>query len=164
MTVSFTCRTDSQLPVERLFDLALWLFDFPQVLEARGTLLRNGQTASTDEVEDYATGELVLDNGVRARIACSWNLNAGQDAVIEATFYGTSGGAQMSNQNGSFFDFSADLLRGQTKERLTTPPDEWAGRAAAEWVRKLSAGERFTGRTTGLVETASVLDRLYGRG
>ena len=147
-----------------LVDLALWLFDFPQVLEARGTLLRNGQTASTDEVEDYATGELVLDNGVRARIACSWNLNAGQDAVIEATFYGTSGGAQMSNQNGSFFDFSADLLRGQTKERLTTPPDEWAGRAAAEWVRKLSAGERFTGRTTGLVETASVLDRLYGRG
>jgi hypothetical protein len=30
-------------------------------------------------------------------------------------------------------------------------------------VRKLSAGERFAGSTTGLVETARTLDRLYGR-
>jgi hypothetical protein len=70
----------------------------------------------------------------------------------------------MVNQNGSFFDFSAELFRGQNGEPLTAPPDEWGGRAAAEWVTKLAAGERFAGTTKGLLETARVLDRLYGRG
>jgi hypothetical protein len=31
-------------------------------------------------------------------------------------------------------------------------------------VTKLAAGERFAGTTKGLLETARVLDRLYGRG
>jgi hypothetical protein len=30
-------------------------------------------------------------------------------------------------------------------------------------VHKLAAGERFSGTTEGLLETARVLDRLYGR-
>jgi predicted dehydrogenase len=147
-----------------LVDLALWLFDFPEVVEARGTLLRGGRPAAADEVEDFATGELTLANGVEVRIACSWNLNAGRDAVIEASVYGTAGGVQMRNENGSFFDFSADLLKGREAHRIASPPDEWGGRAAAEWVRKLAAGERFEGSTEGLVETARALDRLYGRG
>jgi predicted dehydrogenase len=146
-----------------LVDLLLWLFDFPEVIKAKGTLLRHGRPARADEVEDYAIGELSLANGVTARIACSWNLSAGRDSVIEASFYGTQGGAAMRNENGSFFDFSADLFRGQSSERLTSPPDDWGGRAAAEWVRKLAAGERFSGSTTGLLETARTLDRLYGR-
>jgi hypothetical protein len=95
------------------------------------------------------------------RIACSWNLNAGRDAIIEASFYGTKGGAQMRNENGSFFDFSAELFNGRTSERIASPPDEWGGRAATEWVRKLAAGERFGGTTRGLLETARTLDRLY---
>ena len=146
-----------------LVDLLLWLFDFPEVLDARGTLLRDGRPATADEVEDYATADIRLANGVTARIACSWNLSAGRDSVIEASFYGTSGGAAMRNQNGSFFDFAADQFRGQSSERLTSPPDDWGGRAAADWVRKLAAGERFRGSTQGLLETATVLDRLYGR-
>ena len=146
-----------------LVDLLLWLFDFPEVVDARGTLLRDGRLAAPDEVESYATGELVLANGVAARIACSWNLSAGRDAVIDASFYGTAAGAAMRNENGSFFDFSAELFRGQNRERLTSPPDAWGGRAAAEWVKKLASGERFAGSTTGLAETARALDRLYGR-
>jgi predicted dehydrogenase len=147
-----------------LVDLLLWMFDFPEVIDARGTLLRDGRPPADGEVENYATGELVLGNGVQARIACSWNLSAGRDAVIEASFYGTAGGAAMRNENGSFFDFSADLFRGQNSERIASPPDDWGGRAAAEWIRKLAAGERFEGTTSGLLETARVLDRLYGRG
>jgi len=58
---------------------------------------------------------------------------------------------------------SSELFRGQSAERLTSPPDDWGGRAAAEWVRKLAAGERFAGTSRGLIETARVLDRLYGR-
>ena len=146
-----------------LVDLALWLFDFPAVVEARGMLLRDGHAPEPGEVENYATGDLVLANGVHARIACSWNLNAGQDAVIEASLFGTSAGAAMVNEGGSFLDFSAELFRGRSRERLASPPDEWAGRAACEWVKKLAAGERFAGSTKGLLETARVLDRLYGR-
>ena len=147
-----------------LVDLALWLFDFPEVTDARATLLRNGRPAAPEDVEDYAFAEIKLANGVTVRIACSWNLSAGRDAVIEATVYGTGAGAQMRNEKGSFFDFSADLFRGRNAERIASPPDEWGGRAAAEWVRKLAAGERFAGTTTGLLETATALDRLYGRG
>jgi len=144
-----------------LVDLALWVLGFPDVVDARGTLLRDGRPVRADEVENYATGELTLANGTNVRIACSWNLNAGQDAVIDATFYGTDAAARMANRDGSFFDFSAELMRGRDRETLLEPPDDWGGRAAAEWVRKLAAGERFSGTTEGLLETARVLDRLY---
>ena len=146
-----------------LVDLALWLLDFPEVVEARGALLRDGRPAGTREVENYATAEISIAGGIAVRIACSWNLHAGQDAVIDATFYGTDATARVANRNGSFFDFSAELMRGRVRETLIEPPDDWGGRAAAEWVRKLSAGARFNGSTTGLLETARVLDRLYGR-
>lgn len=146
-----------------LVDLALWLFDFPEVEDARATLLRDGRPATSHEVEDFAVAELKLANGVTVRIACSWNLSAGRDAVIEASVYGTAAGAQMRNENGSFFDFSADVFSGRNAERIASPPDEWGGRAAAEWVRKLAGGEKFAGSTKGLIETARTLDRLYGR-
>ncbi|MFL6785807.1 MAG: Gfo/Idh/MocA family protein [Sphingomicrobium sp.] len=147
-----------------LVDLILWLFDFPEVRIVHATALREGRAVRQGEVEDYAVGELRLANGVNVRIACSWNLSVGRDAVIEATCYGTGGGARMWNENGSFFDFSADLFKGRERLHIASPPDDWGGRAAAEWVRKLAAGERFASSTTGLLETACVLDRLYGRG
>jgi predicted dehydrogenase len=146
-----------------LVDLALWLFDFPEVRDARAILLRDGRPDLADEVEDYATGELEFANGVHVRIACSWNLNAGRDAVIGARIYGTAGGAEMRNEGGSFFDFSADLFKGCEAECIASPPDDWGGRAAAAWVRKLVAGERFAGSTKGLLQTATVLDRMYER-
>lgn len=146
-----------------LVDLALWLFDFPQVIEARGRLLKDGREARADECEDFATGELELANGVTVHIACSWNLSAGQDAEIRATVYGTEGGAEMRNATGSFFDFVADRFTGRERERIAGYPDDWPGRAAAEWVENLSDGARFEASTKGLVETARVLDRLYGR-
>ncbi len=146
-----------------LVDLALWLFDFPEVTDAHARLLKDGRPAKADECEDFVTGELQLANGVGVRIACSWNLAAGQDAEIRASFYGTEGSVEMRNENGSFFDFVADRFTGRDRERLSGYPDEWGGRAAAEWVQKLDAGEKFDGTTTGLLETAQALDRLYGR-
>ena len=147
-----------------LVDLALWMFDFPELTEARARLLREGRRVRDGEVEDFATGELMLGNGATVRIACSWNVNAGSDAVIDARFYGTSGGARMSNENGSFFDFSAELFKGRESVRIASPPDNWGGRAAAEWVAKLAAGEGFGGSTEGLLQTATALDRLYAAG
>src|SRR4051812_29277095 len=144
-----------------LVDLALWLLDFPQVVEARATLMHHGRSARNDEVEDYAVGELKLDGGVNVRLACSWNLNGGDDAVIAARFFGTKAGAEMRNEGGSFFDFSADLLRGRQRDRLAAPPDAWGGRAAVDWLHCLNGGARFDASTTGLLHTAGALDALY---
>jgi predicted dehydrogenase len=147
-----------------LVDLALWLFDFPGVEDARATLLRDGRRVHDGEVEDFALGEFTLASGVHVRIACSWNLSAGKDAVIKASVYGTEGSASMRNEKGSFFDFSAELFKGRDAVPIASPPDKWGGRAATEWLRKLAARERFAGSTRGLLETARVVDWLYGRG
>jgi predicted dehydrogenase len=146
-----------------LVDLALWLNDFPEVEWAEGTRSRAGREVAPGEVEDYATGQLRLANGMQVRIACSWNLPAGADAVIQASFWGTSAGAEMRNENGSFFDFTAARLDGRSRVPLAQPPDDWGGRAATAWLRQLASGERFAGSTRGLVGTARALDLLYGR-
>ena len=146
-----------------LVDLALWLFDFPEVVEARGRALKDGRPVDADECEDYFSGEIELANGVTVRLACSWNLSAGQDAEIRASVYGTEGGAEMRNENGSFFDFVADRFTGRDRRRMSSHPDEWGGRAAAEWVDKLDSGAGFEASTTGLMQTTRTLDRLYGR-
>jgi predicted dehydrogenase len=144
-----------------LVDLALWMLDFPDVADAQAELLRDGRAAQRHEVEDYAMGTLRLADGPVVRIACSWNLNAGRDAVVEASFYGTSGAARMANEGGSFFDFSAELFKGRNRFPIAEAEDDWGGRAASEWVRQFARGERFAGSTSGVLQTAQALDRLY---
>jgi predicted dehydrogenase len=146
-----------------LVDLALWLFDFPAIEQASARLFRNGQMPGRGEVEDYAVGSLYLIDGTNVRIACSWNLSAGTEAVIRARFHGTDGGAEMRNENGSFYDFTAELFKGRERRTLASPPDAWGARSAAEWIEKLAAGQGFAGSTPGLLESARALDRLYGR-
>ncbi|WP_246167452.1 Gfo/Idh/MocA family protein [Sphingomonas piscis] len=146
-----------------LVDLALWMFDFPEVTSATASLFRDGRPLQPNEVEDYAVGTLQVATGATVRIACSWNLSAGTDAVIEAKFFGSQGGAAMRNVDGSFFDFTAERYEGRNTSTLTTPPDEWGARAAADWVRTLAGGGRFAESTTGLLDSARALDRLYGR-
>jgi hypothetical protein len=65
--------------------------------------------------------------------------------------------------DGSFFDLRADRFEGRSTHSLTSPPDDWGGRAAADWVRKLASGARFDNSTPGLLQTAETLDRLYNR-
>ena len=146
-----------------LVDLAIWLLGFPAMEQARGRQFRDGRVPRADEVEDYAAGSFDLVDGTNVRIACSWNLSCGTDAVIRATFHGTEGSAEMRNEKPSFTDFTAELFKGRERRLLASPPDAWGGRAAAEWVEKLAAGERFGGSTEGLLESARVLDRVYGR-
>src|SRR5690606_28690069 len=89
-----------------LVDLALWVLDFPEVGDVAAQLFAAGRPLRTREsVEDYATVTLRLGSGAVVRIACSWNLSAGRDAVIGAAFHGTRGGVAMRNRGGSFFDF-----------------------------------------------------------
>jgi predicted dehydrogenase len=148
-----------------LVDLALWALGFPSVVKATSRLFARGSPLDTpaDTVEDYAEARLDLSNGATVRLACSWNLPAGRDAVIEAAFYGTAGGAAMRNVNGSFFDFTAEHFRGRARETLSTPPDDWGGRAAVDWVRRLAAGGGYDPEVERMVDVAATLDAIYRR-
>jgi predicted dehydrogenase len=146
-----------------LVDLALWTLDFPDVTGATAQLLSKGEPLRDGVVEDYAVAQLDLASGTSLRLACSWNLPAGQEAVISASFYGTGGGAALKNVGGSFYDFTAERYRGTSAETLVSPPDEWGGRAAADWARRLGAGTRFDPEAERLVTVARALDRIYGR-
>jgi hypothetical protein len=107
---------------------------------------------------------MVLGSGNVVRLACSWNVSAGQDAVIESSFYGTAGGVCFKNVNGSFYDFMAERFRGTARETIARPPDDWGGRAAVSWARKLRLeGCSFDETADRLVQVAAVLDAAYGR-
>lgn len=148
-----------------LVDLALWALDFPKVAEVQGRLFAGGEPLGgrPDRVEDYALATLTLETGTAVQLACSWRLQAGQDAVISAAFYGTEGGAALRNVDGSFYDFTAERFRGTARETLATPSDAWGGRAAADWAARLAAGARFDPAAERLVDVSAVLDRIYGR-
>jgi predicted dehydrogenase len=148
-----------------LVDLALWALDFPEVADVRGRLFAGGEPLRDPaaQVEDYAVATIELKDGATLRLACSWRLHAGRDAVIAAEFYGTKGGAALRNVDGSFYDFTAERYRGTGRDTLSLPPDTWGGRAAADWATRLAAGERFDGEAERLVDVARVLDRIYGR-
>lgn len=148
-----------------LADLALWTLDWPSVTQVSAQLFAGGARlqGTPDRVEDYAVATLELETGAAVRLACSWRLQAGREAEISAAFYGTQGGAAFRNVDGSFYDFTAERYRGTVRETLSGPPDGWGGRAAADWARRLAAGERFDPEADRLVEVAAVLDRIYGR-
>lgn len=148
-----------------LVDLAMWTLGFPEVEDVQADLFAGGAPLAgrTDTVEDYAEARLTLAGGTVVRIACSWRLQAGCDAIIQAGFYGTDGGAALKNVAGSFYDFTAERYRGTVREALAEPPEAWGGRAAADWARRLAAGQRFHAEAERLVDVARVLDRIYGR-
>ncbi len=148
-----------------LVDLALWTLGNPPVARVGARLFARGAPLppTGGEVEDFATAQLDLDDGGVIRLACSWQLPAGQDAVIEATFYGRCGGLSFHNVNGSFFDFRAERFEGTRRHVLVEPPDDWGGRALIAWARRLAVGRAFDPAADELVEVARVLDRIYGR-
>lgn len=147
-----------------LVDAALWLLDAPRVQDVSGRLFREGRRwhPHGDGVEDYAIAEISLEGDRVARIACSWNLPAGRDAVIGVELFGTEGGASMKNVNGSFFDFVADHHVGTSTARLVSPPDNWGGRALVDWAERLSRGESITVEEAAEhVRTAEIIDAIY---
>lgn len=146
-----------------MVDLALWALDWPDVADVQSRLLANGRPLGLGQCEDYAVATVTLADGRVVTLACSWNLPAGRDAIIAASFYGEGQGAALRNVDGSFFDFAAERYRGTATEILASPPDDWGGRAAADWARRLTAGERFCAEAERFVDVAEVLDRIYRR-
>lgn len=147
-----------------LVDAAMWALQ-SRVREVSGCVYAKGRRlAPGDEaVEDYATARLVLESGAVVNLACSWHLHAGRPAVIEAAFYGTQGGAALRNFGGSFTEFETRQFRSTTEEVIAGPPEDWGGRAAVAWVRKLAASPRFDAEIEQQIHVAQTLDAIYGR-
>jgi predicted dehydrogenase len=145
-----------------LVDLAMWLLDFPVIDAASSRLYAAGEpiTAGSLKVEDYAIAELRAGDTV-IRLACSWRISAGRDAVIEASLYGTEGALALKNIDGSFYDFAGERYTGTHTDRLASPPDAWGGRAAIAWTERLAAGARFDPEAERLIDVATVLDAIY---
>ena len=148
-----------------LVDLALWVLGFPQVQLVTSRLFFHGHALAPGEdvVEDYAVAQLELDGGVVARLTCSWNLPMGRDAIIEAHFHGSRGGASLRNRDGSFYDFVAERYQGTQRFRLADPPDAWSGRAVLDWTRRLAGGARYESGIESVVQVATAMDAIYGR-
>lgn len=146
-----------------LVDLALWLTGFPAVEWCSSALYAGGAILSPGDgrVEDYAAAQIMLEGGIAVRLACSWRLHAGQEAVIAAKLHGTEGGAVLRNVGGSFYDFTADALSGTTAQRMVEPPDAWGGRAARAWAERLAQSPDLDASAEDFVQSAEVLDRLY---
>lgn len=145
-----------------LVDLAMWALDFPELEgDVAAILLHQGRPVAHHEVEDYAIAQFRLTNGTAVRLACSWRLNGGCDAEIGAAFYGNKGGAALRNQNGSFYDFTAEHYRGTAREQIARPPDPWGSRAGLHWADKLAQGGRFDTNAGELIMVARLLDRIY---
>jgi len=148
-----------------LVDMAQWICGshghdgMDAALYAQGRRL----SAPVAEVEDYAAAQWRLDNGAHVRMACSWRLPAGCEAVIQATFYGTRGGATLRNFAGSFYDFHVERFDGTSRTTLAAPPDAWGGRMLVTWAQQLRSDPSFATAAAGFVQVARTVDAIYGR-
>jgi predicted dehydrogenase len=140
-----------------LADMALWTLGFPKVERTTSRLFHHGGHT----VEDYAVALMELSNGVAMNLACSWNLSAGRECEIRATFYGTHGAAAFRNVDGSFYDFVAEHYQKTQTTQLTQPGEAWGGRAAIAWANQLANSNRFDPGIEHVIDVAEALDAIY---
>jgi predicted dehydrogenase len=146
-----------------LVDLALWTLDFPSIHRVTGKLFASGRPIEqpSTQVEDYGMATIELSSGAVIRLACSWKLPIGRDADISATFYGSRGGLAFHNVNGSFYDFVAERFSGTSRTILSSPPDNWGGRATVAWATQLRQNPGFDPEVLHAIKVAAVLDAIY---
>jgi predicted dehydrogenase len=147
-----------------LVDLLLWMLD-DGVQQVHARLYSQGRLLppAPDTVEDDSVVQLQLASGATATMRCSWYAHAGRDAVIHVSLRGSDGGADWHNVGGSFLDFAAERHHRTSSEVLSTPPEDWGGRAALAWLDALAAGGRYDADVESLCRVAATLDAIYGR-
>jgi predicted dehydrogenase len=138
-----------------LVDLALWLLEPAEVVRIDSHLLHHGGHA----VEDYAIAFLGLSSGIAVSLACSWNLPIGRDCVLEASIYGSQGGARLRNAGGSFYHLQAERLQGTRAAPLVQPGEDWGGNALAAWIAHL--GQGFDPELERVLDVHRIIDRIY---
>lgn len=117
-----------------------------------------------NKVEDFAKVSMLTDKESAISLECSWHASAGEDAVINAIFYGTEGGVAFKNVEGSFYDIQAEKYKETYKEVIVSPPDNWSGRAGLAWSEKITNFAGYDKLTaTEYLKTAQIIDRIYGR-
>lgn len=145
-----------------LVDLALWITGAKRVQVIDRACFAGGEPLRARTCcEDYAHARLRLDDRIDVSLACSWNLHAGQDAVIEAVFHGTSGAVRLRNLGGSFYDFAVERLDRTSVRTVAQPPDPWGGRAAVAWARALARSRTWDPEIGLAHAVAAVLDHIY---
>ncbi len=148
-----------------LVDLAMWILNCKEATRVDSALYAKGQkVTSGNVVEDFASALVELKCGTSMQVACSWRLPAGCDARISAAFFGTKGGAILENVDGSFYTFRSWRCDGTKRDVLTKVDEDWSGRAAIAWSRRLAISNEFDPEIESVVNVADVLDRIYGRG
>jgi len=154
------CLTDLG---SHLVDLMFYLFKSPSIEVRYVNLLSQGKQILSlgERVEDFAEAQLKTSTEISIRMACSWKLPGGKDAEIYFRIYGTAGGASFHNVNGSFYDFQADYFTQNTTETLTTPPDEWGGKAIQRWAKQLVQKNTFDPDNYELIKSAALLEEIY---
>lgn len=143
-----------------LIDLALWLLDDPEVREVHGGAWKQGQPLREGEVDDFASARIDLEGGVIS-LAVSWNAHAGQDCDIRLSAFGTSGGAEFRNVNGSFYDFELARFSGRSREVVLRESRDWLGKAILDWAGRLGSG--FDPAIKRSVRVSEVVDAVYKR-
>jgi len=155
-----------------LIDLALWLLDDPPVREVKGGVFRQGERLILGRlspggeagVDDFASAWIDLGEGdLTASLAVSWNAHAGRDCAIRAALFGTAGGAELRNINGSFYDFELARFEGRSGEVVTRESRDWLGRAIVDWTQKLGESNRFDPDVERSVRVSEIVDAIYGR-
>lgn len=148
-----------------LIDLLLWVLDYPAIEQIDSRLCRHGKRLERRslELEDFATAEISFMNGATARLACSWHLSAGCDAVISAVFHGTRGALRLRNVKGSFFDFVTEELAGTRRQLLTECFGTWGGVEICNWATRLASDPHFDSCAYRYEDVHSVVDAIYGR-
>ena len=148
-----------------LVDLALWILNFPDVSSVNASFFSKGRRIEdlSETSEDFVSAQMETSSGAVIRLTCSWNLPAGKDAEIKAAFYGTKAAAVFSNTNGSFYDFETSLCHGTSSKIISSPPDDWGGKALTDWTKKLQVSDGFNQEISSYQQVAAVIDKLYGR-
>ena len=148
-----------------LLDLSHWLLGAREPRDVRARCFRQGNLLQppVTEVEDFVMAEIDYASGQHVHLSCSWRASAGRGAIIGCRIFGTDGGAEIRNVDGSFYDFEVAMHRGAESELLAAPPDPWSGRALLEWTRRLQDGAGADREFAPLATTAAVIDAVYGR-
>lgn len=142
-------------------DLPLWLLGSPDVVAIDGCAYRDGEPLAHVEIDDFALARLDLEGGARVNVAVSWDAHVGADCRIRLTCYGTRGGAELRNREGSFFDFELIRFRGRDHEVITSESRDWLGRGILAWVDRLATQPGYDPEIEHSIRVAEVIDAVY---
>lgn len=147
-----------------MIDMVLWLLD-GQAVAVHGRAFRNGTPlAAGPGIDDFATARLELNGGAAAHIAVSWNAHTGRDCLMRTTVFGTAGGAEFHNVNGSFYDFELIRFDGRSEQTLGSESRDWLGRGIVDWVTRLAEAPSYDPGCEGSVAVNEVVDAVYAAG